>query len=68
MSAGQKDDEATGDDIATSPFVRGAKIAIVVMGLLIVAGFVFVAVEIWRRQTDPDYAARVQDRGGAVPA
>jgi hypothetical protein len=68
MSAGEKDDDATGDDIATSPFVRGAKIAIVVMGLLIVAGFVFVAVEIWRRQTDPDYAARVQDRGGAVPA
>jgi hypothetical protein len=68
MSAGQRDDEAADDDIATSPFVRGAKVAIVVMGVLIVAGFAFVAVEIWRRQTDPDHAARVQDRGGGGSA
>jgi hypothetical protein len=66
MSAGQRDEEAPDVDIAASPFVKGAKIAIVVMGVLIVAGFVFVAVEIWRRQTDPDHASRTSERGGAA--
>jgi hypothetical protein len=42
-------------------------VAIIVMGVLILVGFAFVAFEIWRRQTDPDYAARVREgRGPAV--
>lgn len=59
--------EAT-DDFAASPFMRWVKVAMVVMGVLIVAGFVFIAYEVWRRQTDPEYAAQVDRRRLTAPA
>lgn len=56
------------DEFAASPFMRWVKVAMVVMGVLIIAGFVFIAYEVWRRQTDPDYAAQVDRRRLTAPA
>lgn len=60
--------EMSADDFAASPFMRWVKVAMVVMGVLIIAGFVFIAYEVWRRQTDPDYAAQVDRRRLTAPA
>lgn len=63
------DGNGTGEVDATGAgLLRGVKIAMVVMGLLLLAGFAFIGYEIYRRTTDPDYRAQLQGEAGEARA
>jgi hypothetical protein len=46
------------DEMMRSPLMRGVKIAMTVMGVLILLGFVYIGLEIYKRATDPEHRAR----------
>jgi len=50
--------EMSPEAFAQSPMMRWVKVAMVVMGLVIIAGFVFIGAEVYRRATDPEYRAQ----------
>ncbi|HZH27787.1 MAG TPA: hypothetical protein VEY95_11465 [Azospirillaceae bacterium] len=50
--------EMSPEAFAQSPMMRWVKVAMVVMGLAIIAGFVFIGVEVYRRATDPEYRSQ----------
>jgi hypothetical protein len=59
-------EQGADDGLMQSPLMRGVKIAMVVMGVLIALGFVAVGVEVYRRVADPD--RRADAAGGTAAA
>jgi hypothetical protein len=51
-------DPVAEDGVMQSPLMRGMKIAMAVMGALILLGFVLIGIEIYKRATDPEHRAR----------
>lgn len=56
------------NDYMNTPMMRGVKVALAVVGIIILAGFAFIAYEVVRRAVDPQYAAQVRSDGGAAAA
>ncbi|WP_207478038.1 hypothetical protein [Arenibaculum pallidiluteum] len=58
--------DTAGDGAIAPGLMRGVKIAMAVMGVLILAGFAFIGFEIYHRATDPEYRAGLDERGRTV--
>jgi hypothetical protein len=62
------EDRSAEDPVTDSRLMKGIKIAIVVMGVLIVLGFAVIGFEVYRRATDPEYAAQHGGNPASAPA
>jgi hypothetical protein len=62
------EDRSAEDPVTNSRLMKGIKIAIVVMGVLIVLGFAAIGLEVYRRATDPEYAAQRGGNPASAPA